>query len=202
VKRIIGLCIVAIVCVLGAGCSTDTISAAGTPAPSHGSSPDASRHSAGGRPEPAAQATIGPVGTVYTITGQNAASPNGATTTYSVQAVTVDQNAQPDNQIDAAPAGDHLVAVEFSIKGIKGTSSDDADNCAAIQGTNHQSYTTALGGVANGTDFNDGTFSVAPGQIDIGWETFNVPDGVRAAAVQWTPASGLNGSTATWTVSS
>lgn len=151
------------------------------------------------RPSPSQteNSTTGPVGTTFTVTETNQ---NGATVKYSITLDRVIQHAAPDNSFDTPPAGDHLSAAEFTIRGLVGDDQDSADNDAAAVGTNSQTYQTGLEGVAAGTDFNDGQFNTSPGSVSIGWESFEVKDGVHVASIQWSPGSSMDGDTVAWTV--
>ncbi len=149
-------------------------------------------------PGPASNSTTGPVGTTFTVTDTNN---NGATVKYSVTLDKVIQHAQPDNSFDTAPAGDHLAAAEFTIKGLVGDDQDDANNNASAVGSNSQTYQTGLEGLAAGTNFNGGQFNTSPGSVSIGWVSFEVKDGVKVTSFQWNPDSGMSGTApATWTV--
>jgi hypothetical protein len=148
--------------------------------------------------QPADNSTTGPVGSTFTVTDTNQ---NGATVKYSVTLDRVIQHAAPDNSFDTAPAGDHLAAAEFTIKGLVGDDQDDANNNASVIGTNSQTYNTGIEGVAAGTNFSNGQYNTSPGSVSIGWVSFEVKDGVHVASVQWSPDSGMSGETpATWTV--
>ena len=169
-----------------------------TKAPSAAST--ATKHSSNPTPssEPADNSTTGPVGTTFVVTDTNQ---NGATVKYSVTLDKLKQHAAPDNSFDTPPAGDHLAGAEFTIKGISGTDSDDANNDAAAVGTNNQTYQTGLEGLAAGTGFNGGQFNTSPGSVSIGWVSFEIKDGVHVASVQWNPDSDMSGEApATWIV--
>lgn len=158
----------------------------------------ATKHSSTGSQEPADNSTTGPVGTTFVVTDTNQ---NGATVKYSVTLDKLKQHAAPDNQFDTPPAGDHLAGAEFTIKGISGTDSDDANNDAAATGTDQQTYQTGVESLAAGTNFNSGQFSTSPGSVSIGWVSFEVKNGVHVATVQWNPDSDMSGEApATWTV--
>jgi len=46
-----------------------------------------------------------------------------------------------------------------------------------------------------------GDYQLSPGQTEIGWVNFELPDSVKVASIQWQIDDGLNGgSPATWTV--
>jgi hypothetical protein len=158
----------------------------------------ATKHSSSGSQQAAGSSTTGPVGTTFVVTDTNQ---SGATVKYSVTLDKLKQHAAPDNQFDSAPTGDHLAGAEFTIKGISGTDSDDANNDAAATGTNNQTYQTGLEGLAAGTSFNGGQFSTSPGSVSIGWVSFEVKNGVHVASVQWNPDSDMSGEApGTWTV--
>jgi hypothetical protein len=139
------------------------------------------------------------VGTTYKVTGTDS---NGHSTTYGVTLDKVLSPATPDNEFDAASGGKHLVGAKFTIRGISGTSSDDADTDTAVLGNDQQLYQPTFNGIAAGTNFNGGDFNVTPGATEVGWVAFEIPNSVKVASIQWNPNSGLGGGTATWTVGS
>jgi hypothetical protein len=188
---IIIIAVIASVANSGNGVKKDN--SAGSPAPSAGG------QSARTSQAPAQSSTNGPVGTTFTVTETNN---SGATVKYSVTLDRVIQHARPDNGFDTAPAGDHLAAAEFTIKGISGTDQDDANNDAAAIGNDQQTYQPGFEGLAAGTNFSNGQFNTSPGSNSIGWVAFEVKNGVKATSVQWSPSSGLSGNApATWTMS-
>jgi hypothetical protein len=126
---------------------------------------------------------------------------NGATVKYSVTLDKIIQHAKPDNSFDTAPAGDHLAAAEFTIKGLVGDDQDDANNDAAAVGADSQTYQPGFEGLAAGTNFNDGQFNTSPSSVSIGWVSFEVKDGVKVTSIQWSIDSDMSGTApATWTV--
>lgn len=181
---------------LAAGCSTGSATKAAPPA--HSSAPPAAStapsHSAN-------SSTSGPVGTTYKITDTEAGNSGNQTTVYTVKATQVIDPAAPDNSFDAAPTGQHLVAVGFVINGVSGNEQDDANINASVQGSNGQVYQPTLGGVAAGTDFNSGDFNTSPGSTVTGWVGFAIPDGVTITHVQWAARGGTFISPVTWQVS-
>ncbi len=150
-------------------------------------------------PKPAAPSTTGPVGTTFEMTGQAQPNGGGGTTTWRVTVLKVVPNATPDNSFDAAPAGSYLVGAEIQFTGVTGTSGDDANNDLVVQGSDHQVYQPAFDGLAYGTNFDSGDWTVAPGQTQVGWVAFEVKNGVTPASIQFTIGAGLSG-TVTWTV--
>lgn len=156
--------------------------------------PTAAAYTPPATPSPSAAPLTGTVGTTYEVTTTD---DSGNTEVYQVTLVKVREHAAPDNQFDAAPAGQHLVGAEFRITGVTGTSSDDANSDAVANGTDEQAYQPVFGGLAAGTNFDSGDFNVTPGQTSIGWVAFQLPDGITAANIQW--SSGLDGTPATWT---
>jgi hypothetical protein len=123
---------------------------------------------------------------------------DGSGNDYTVTLIKVLDPAQPDNSFDSASSGSRLVGAEFTVKGVSGSTSDDANTDAAVQGSDNQTYQPSFNGLAVGTNFNSGDFQVGPGQTETGWVAFSVPDSIRVASVQWEPA--LSGATATWNV--
>jgi hypothetical protein len=140
-----------------------------------------------------------PVGSTFQLQDQDN---RGDTTTYKVTLNRVIDAATPDNSADTPPAGDRLVGAEFTITGVTGTSQDDANGDATVQGTNNQIYQFGLEGLAAGTNFDGGSWSVGPGQTEAGWVSFEVPDSVGVATIKWTSGSDPFTSTvASWRVS-
>jgi hypothetical protein len=140
----------------------------------------------------------GPIGTTFTVTDTTS---TGGTAKYSVTLDKVIQHARPDNSFDTAPAGDHLAAAEFTIKGIAGDDQDDANDDATAIGHDQQTYQPGFEGLAAGTNFSSGQFNTSPGSASIGWVSFEVKNRVKVASIQWSPSAGFSGSApATWTV--
>jgi hypothetical protein len=102
-----------------------------------------------------------------------------------------DQFTQPDN-------GKRFVGAVFTILAVNGSpSNEDADNDAAIVGSNGQTYTADLNSISGYTNFNDGQINAAQGEKATGAVTFQLPTGVKVSKVQWTPAAGF-GDTVQW----
>ena len=88
----------------------------------------------------------------------------------------------------------------FTIQAINGSPQDeDANSDAVLVGSNGQSYTADFSDIAGYTNFNDGQISVAKGGTATGAATFQVPEGVKVAKVQWQSSGGF-GSTVQWNV--
>lgn len=147
-------------------------------------------------PSPAASSpATATVGTSYTITDPSTGIK------YDVMLTKVIDPAEPANEFFAAAAGSHLVGAIFSVTGDTGTASDDANLTASLNGSDGQVYQPSFDGITGYTNFSSGDFSVVPGQTEVGAVTFAVPDGVKVASVQWTPAGGFGtGATSTWTL--
>ena len=174
---------------LSSGGSTSSISAGGTAA-----SASAPASQAGAPSSSASQPgsnTAGRPGDTATFTD----STDGWS--YSATLVKVLNPAQPDDSFDAADGGKHLVGVEFKLTGVSGNAQDDANSDAAIQGSDSQLYSPVFNGLAAGTNFNSGDFSLTPGSTEVGWVTFELPDGVKVAQVQWDAGGG---SPVTWVI--
>jgi hypothetical protein len=144
---------------------------------------------------PATPPTSGPLRTTFTVTGT---ADNGSPESYDVTLKQVLDPAGPDNEFDAAPSGDRLVGAEVTVTGVAGTSADDVNSDIAAIGSNGEVYQPEFGGLAAGTNFNAGQWTVTPGQSETGWAAFQVPDGVSITSFQWSPF--LSNAVATWTV--
>lgn len=142
-------------------------------------------------------APSGPLGTAFTVTATNDA---GSPSSYDVTAISVDQQAQLTPYETVITPGDHTVAVEFVLTGNTGQSSDDANSDAVVIGTDGQDYDPSFNNVSDGTNFNSGDFEVSAGQTVRGWVTFELPPGVQAASVQWSPDTFSGTQPGTWSV--
>ena len=69
----------------------------------------------------------------------------------------------------------------FTIQGITGSSSDDANNDATLIGSNGQTYTAGFNAIAGYTNFNNGDYTVSAGDNSVGAVTFQVPVAVTVA---------------------
>jgi hypothetical protein len=143
-----------------------------------------------------APATSGPVGTAFTVTTQD---DSGGAVVYDVTLDQVVQHAQLTSYETLASPGDHMAAARFTVKGVTGQATDDANNDAVAIGSDSTEYPFSDNGVASGPNFASGTWSAGPGETVSGWVAFELPAGVTVASVQWSPGS-FSGSHATWTV--
>jgi hypothetical protein len=141
-------------------------------------------------PSPSAPLT-GPPGTVYQVTDSSG-------NVMSVTLTKVIDPAQGADQFSTPNNGFRFVGVVFTLKGVSGTFSDDANSDAAVVGANGQSYTADFNSIAGYTNFNNGEFNLTPGQTSVGAVTFQVPVGVKVASVQW--GGQFGSSVATWTL--
>ena len=165
------------------------------PVHSAASGPTRAQLPATAAPSPAASTATAPVGSDYTIT-----DPSGGVK-YDVTLTKVISPAAPASAYFAADPGSHLVGAVFRVTGDTGTSSDDANLTASLNGSDGQVYQATFDGIAGYTNFSSGDFTVTPGQTEVGEVTFSVPDGVKVATVRWTPAGGFGTvATSTWTI--
>ena len=158
--------------------------ASGTAAPSPASGTAA--------PSPASSLT-GPVGTSYAVSDQSGNEISVALTRVIDPAQGADQFTTPQN-------GDRFVGAVFTIKGISGTFTDDANNDATLIGSNGQTYTADFDSIAGYTDFNDGDYSVSTGEISVGAVTFQIPLGVSISKIEWSANAGLSGAPGEWLI--
>jgi hypothetical protein len=164
---------------------------------SHGSgvstTPSGSSSTAGSTSSPSAAPKVARVGSYFDVQ-------DGSGDTYRVTLVKVIDPAQGASQFDTPDNGKRFVGVVFTIKALSGSPKDeDADNDAAVVGSNGQTYTAEIYSIAGYTDFSNGTIHVAQGQTATGAVVFQVPDGVKVTRVQWTAGGGF-GSTVQWDV--
>jgi hypothetical protein len=167
---------------------------------SHGSgvstAPSGSSSAAGSASSPAAaaKAALARVGSYFDVQDSSG-------DTYRVTLVKVIDPAKGADEFSTADNGKRLVGAVFTIKALSGSpQNEDADNDAALVGSNGQTYNFDVASIAGYTDFSSGTIHVAQGETTTGAVTFQVPDGVKVAKVQWTAGSGF-GSTVQWDVS-
>jgi hypothetical protein len=144
-----------------------------------------------------ADVTAGSLGTSFTVTTTD---DNGNAVVYTVTLVKVDQHASLAQYETVASAGDHMAAVRFTISGVTGQVSDDANSDAAATGSDTEEYPFSASNVTDGPNFSYGTFHAGPGQTVSGWVSFEVPAGVTLASVAWQPS--LEGEAATWVLGS
>ena len=103
----------------------------------------------------------------------------------------------PGAYVTPQNAGDHFAAAQFTITGVSGSVSDDANNDANAIGPDATEYqpTFLVNTLPN---FNSGEFNVGAGADRQGWAAFELPPGTMVASVQWAPS--FNGSAATWDI--
>jgi hypothetical protein len=149
------------------------------------------------KPRPAAAPLTGTVGTTFEVSGTDG---NDNTTHYKVDLVKWLPVAAPDNSFDAAPGGQFIAAAEIRLTGVSGSSQGDADDSTQmISSTGHVAESND-GGIAAGTDFNSGSFSVAPGETEVGYVSFTAPDSQKINTIQWSDGDFMGGPVVTWKV--
>jgi len=157
--------------------------------------PPSSMASASGMATPSPSNSLsGLVGTVYYVTG-----PTG--NQMSVTLTKVIDPAQGTDQFTTPASGNRFVGAVFTITGISGTFSDDANHEATLIGSNGQTYTADSHSIAGYTDFSNGEYNVSAGEKSVGAVTFQVPLTVKVANIEWTANGGLGGPPAEWLVS-
>jgi hypothetical protein len=127
--------------------------------PASGDNPRCLRTAEGGAkaaPSPP-NSLSGPVGTVYTVTGQSG-------DTMTVTLTKVIDPAQGADQFTTPGNGNPFAGAIFTITGISGTLSDDANNDATLVGSNGQTHTADFGSIAGYTNFNSGEDHVGAGR--------------------------------------
>jgi hypothetical protein len=145
------------------------------------------------RPTPSPTNTLsGPVGTVYKVTDDSG-------NVMTVKLTQVIDPAQGADQYTTPNNGFRFVSAVFTLNGVSGTFSDDANSDATLIGSNSQTYTFDASNLAGVTNFNNGEYNLTPGQTSVGAVAFQVPDRVKVSSIQWGGTFGS--SAATWTVS-
>jgi hypothetical protein len=172
-----------------------------SPKPLPKAAPAATQTQAASTPSAAAPSSSGPgdepVGGGFEVTGLNS---DGNQTVYDVTLDKVDQDAPLAAYETMNNPGDHLAAAEFTIKGVTGQSSDDANNDAAAIGDDTTEYQFSDISAAGLSGFNSGLWSAGPGQTVTGWVTFEVPEHRTVKHIQW--SQDLGSDTATWDLGS
>jgi hypothetical protein len=187
-----------------AGASVLAVAACGpavskTPAPpvTRASSQSASTLAAPASSAPATPDNTGPLGTSYTVTTTD---DKGNAVVYTVTLVKVDQRASLTQYETLTDPADHMAAARFTITGVTGQVSDDANSDAAATGSDTTEFSPSAMTVADGPNFSYGEFEAGPGQTVSGWVSFEVPPGTALASVAWQPS--FEGPAATWVLSS
>ena len=105
------------------------------------------------------------------------------------------------DQYTTPNAGYRFVAADVKIVN-NGTAafSDDANSDITIIGSDNQTYTADFDSVSECTNFNDGQYTLAPGQSSTGCVVFQLPNAVTTAKVEFQTQSGFSTSTGEWTV--
>ena len=181
---LVGLSILALALIAACG---STAKAASPVATSAAVAPTAS-------PAPSPTNTLsGPVGTAYKVTDDSG-------NVMTVRLTQVVDPAQGADQYTTPNNGFRFVGAVFTLNGVSGTFSDDANGDATLVGSNNQTYTFDASSLADVTNFNNGEYNLTPGQTSVGSVAFQVPDGVKVASVQWNGSGGFGGESATWVV--
>jgi hypothetical protein len=156
------------------GHSAAAPAAGGSPAANHAARPAAVRLSAPAR-----------IGSSFDV-------PDGHGNTYRVTLVKVIDPARGAGQFNAPSHGTRLVAAVFRITAVTGSpKGEDANDDAALVGSNGRTYVFSFDDIVGYTNFSDGIIRVAHGGTTTGAVSFQVPDGVQVTAIKWTAADGF-----------
>jgi hypothetical protein len=157
--------------------------------------PSGNSSTAGSASSPAATHRAAPAGIGSYFDLQDASGD-----TYRVTLVKVIDPAQGASQFNVPDTGKRFVGAVFTIKALNGSpQNEDANNDAAVIGSNGQTYTADIDDIVGYTNFSNGSIHVAQGETTTGAVVFQVPDGIKAVRVQWSAASGF-GNTVQWNV--
>jgi hypothetical protein len=135
---------------------------------------------------------VGPIGTTYTDTDDNSNE-------IEMTLTGITDPARASEEFEGPDAGTRYVAAQFTITGVTGTFSDDADSEASAIGSDSQTYQPSFFDVSGCTNFNDGDFTVIPNQTSKGCVVFEIPNGVKVAQIEWGGGE-LGGTPAIWNI--
>lgn len=142
---------------------------------------------------PASKPKVAGVGSYFDVQ-------DGSGDTYRVTLVKVIDPAQGADQFNTPDSGNRFVGAVFTIKALSGSPQDeDANDDAAVVGSNGQTYNADVDDIAGYTNFSNGQINVAQGDTTTGAVVFQVPDGIKVTEVQWSTSAGF-GSTVQWDV--
>lgn len=117
----------------------------------------------------------------------------------SVTVVKVVDKTSSTNEFMTPDAGKHYAAVQFRIANAGTVSFSDApDNDVKVLDADGQAFTADFATTTAGPELGT-TVTLAPGDSQLGYVTFQVPDDSTIAKVQFTIDSGF-GSTAQWSI--
>lgn len=164
---------------------------------SHGNgvstTPSGNSSTAGSASSPASKPEAAGVGSYFDVQ-------DGSSDTYRVTLVKVIDPAQGADQFNTPDNGDRFVGAVFTIKALSGSpQNEDANDDAAVVGSNGQTNTSDIDNIAGYTNFSNGHINVAQGDTTTGAVVFQVPDGIKMTEVQWSASAGF-GSTVQWDV--
>ena len=138
-------------------------------------------------------ARLARAGTTVGVSGNSGEKLNVTVTKIVDPAIGATDFDQPD-------PGTHFVAVQFKLTNAgSAVYNDSPDLDARVLDAKGQSYDSVIADTAAGPGFAGGQVSIAPGATELGFVTFQVPDGTAIADVQFTTDTGL-GQTAEWRV--
>jgi hypothetical protein len=147
---------------------------------------------ASSKPAPSPSNSLsGPVGMAYQVPG--------LTGQMSIILTKVIDPAQAAGQVTTPASGCRFVGAVFTITGISGTLSADANHEATLIGSNGQIYTADSHSIAGYTNFSNGEYTVRTGEKSVGAVTFQVPLTVKVAKIEWSDRG--FGAPAEWLVS-
>jgi hypothetical protein len=124
--------------------------------------------------------------------------------TYGVALTKIIDPAQTTDQI-TPDNGKRFVGAVFTIKAISsgGPQQEDAENDAALVGSDGQTYLPDIIPIVGYTDFSVGEVHAVQGDSTTGAVAFQVPTGVKVSKVQWATFSSFGvRSTVQWSVPS
>jgi hypothetical protein len=169
-------------------CGTNVTKSAATSTPAP---PSTTKAAPSPTPSPS-NSLSGPIGTTFRVT-------NGSNV-VDVSLTKVIDPAQGADQYTTPDPGKRFVGAVFKLKGVTGSSSDDANSDASLLGSDGQTYSPDFNDIAGYTNFNSGEFNVSAGETSVGAVVFQVPSGVKVSKIEWSATGGFGGTPAEWQV--
>jgi hypothetical protein len=117
-----------------------------------------------------------------------------------VTLIAVTNPAHGANEFTNPDSGKRFVATQMKIANTgTGTLHDNANNGVTVIGSDNQTYTADFANIADCTNFNSGSYTLAPAETTTGCIAFQLPTAVTPSKVRF-ELLGFGGVTGEWLV--
>jgi hypothetical protein len=117
-----------------------------------------------------------------------------------VTLIAVTDPAHGADQFTNPDSGKRFVATQVKVANTGGgTLHDNANNGVTVVGSDNQTYTADFASLAGCTNFNSGSYTLAPAETTTGCVAFQLPTGVTPSKVRF-ELLGFGGTTGEWLV--